>query len=314
MRVFSVVATVKDKNILKSLEVTGVSSFRFNSSHTDLRELENFLEYYSYNCALPLYIDLQGAKFRLSRSQQEFEILPGEQVIFGEPGPELKTISVDPRVLSYLSPGMKVSIEDGKIRLEVLKIEEKRARALVLKGGDIRPAKGMNISPHPVNQLELCPRDIEIVKSSRRHDFVRYALSFVSGPGEVAELKELSGRPVASKIERELPFGRVEEIANASDEIWLCRGDLFAQLGMRGFADFYRFFTKNIASLNKPVLMAGEVLEHMVDHPCATRSEICHLADLRDNGYSGIVLSNETAYGSFPIETVKTVLEVTSNE
>jgi pyruvate kinase len=60
--------------------------------------------------------------------------------------------------------------------------------------------------------------------------------------------------------------------------------------------------------------MAGEVLEHMVDTPFATRSELCHLKDIQRRGFAGVVLSNETAYGSFPIETIKTVLEVTSDE
>jgi pyruvate kinase len=314
MTKFSIVATVKDRKLLKSVEMMQASAVRFNSSHCDLGELESFLEYYNRNCSLPLYLDLQGAKFRLSRNQLEFEIKTGEQVILGSSGLELKTISIDPRALSYLSAGMRVSIEDGKIELEVLKAESEYARALVLRGGTIRAAKGMNVSPHPVNQIELSSRDAEIVALSKKYGFIRYALSFVSSSCEVTELKELSQRPVASKIERELPFDRIEDIAKASDEIWFCRGDLGAQLGTRGLVDFYRFFTRNIERLNRPVLMAGEVLEHMVDHPCATRSEICHLVDIKENGYAGVVLSNETAYGSFPIETIKTVLEVTSDE
>lgn len=314
MKAFSIVATVKDREILKSLEQVGADAIRFNASHVELKELESFLKYYSRNCTLPLYIDLQGAKFRLSRNQTELEVKTGEQIIFGSVGPRLKTISIDSRALSYLSPGMRVSLEDGKIETEILEIEPTRARALVLRGGLVRPAKGLNISPHPVNQPELSSRDVDVVISSRRYDFVRYALSFVSSPDEVLELKKLSERWVVAKIERELPFSRVEEIASASNEVWFCRGDLGAQLGVRGLADFYLYFTQNFKSLNRPVFMAGEVLEHMTVNPSATRSEICHLRDIKENGYAGVVLSNETAYGSFPIESIKTVLEVTGDE
>ena len=311
---FSIVATINERGLLKSIEMSGASAIRFNSSHVSLEELQKFISYYEDNCALPLYIDLQGAKLRLSRSQPIMEVKAGEQVVLGCRSSQLRSIAVDPRTLSYLSPGMRVSIEDGRIELQVLKLEADFARAMVLRGGVIRPAKGMNISPHPINQIELSSRDSDIVLATRKYGFVRYALSFVSSPSEVIELKELSGREVASKIERELPFSRIEEISASSDEIWFCRGDLGAQLGARGLVDFYAFFSDNLRKLYKPVLMAGEVLEHMVDTPFATRSELCHLKDIQRRGFAGVVLSNETAYGSFPIETIKTVLEVTSDE
>ena len=185
---------------------------------------------------------------------------------------------------------MRVSIEDGRIELEVLKAESEYARALVLRGGTIKAAKGMNISPHPVNQIELSSRDAEIVTLSKKYGFIRYALSFVSSSCEVAELKELSQRPVASKIERELPFDRIEDIAKASDEIWFCRGDLGAQLGTRGLVDFYRFFTRNIERLNRPVLMAGEVLEPW--WIILARGQICHLVDIKESG-AGVVLQRD---------------------
>ncbi|WP_367356715.1 pyruvate kinase [Mesotoga sp.] len=311
---FSIVATINDRKLLKSIEMAGATAIRFNSSHVTLEELEKFTSYYEDTCSLPLYIDLQGAKLRLSRNQPVMEIKAGEQVTLGSQCSHLKAIAIDPRTLSYLSPGMKISIEDGRIELQVLKQETDNARAIVLRGGVIRASKGMNISPHPINQIELSSRDSDIVLATRKYDFVRYALSFVSSPSEVIELKDLSGRPVTSKIERELPFSRVGEISSSSDEIWLCRGDLGAQLGARGLVDFYSYFSDNINELYKPVLMAGEVLEHMVDHPFATRSELCHLKDIQMKGFAGIVLSNETAYGTFPIEAIKTVLEVTSDE
>ncbi|MBN2253284.1 MAG: pyruvate kinase [Kosmotogaceae bacterium] len=314
MGVFSIVATISDRKALKSIEMARATAIRFNSSHTTLEELEKFISSYEDTCSLPLYIDLQGAKLRLSRNQPVMEIKAGEQVTLGSQCSHLKIIAVDPRTLSYLSPGMKISIEDGRIELQVLKQEADNARAIVLRGGVIRASKGMNISPHPINQIELSSRDSDIVLATRKYDFVRYALSFVSSASEVIELKELSGRPVASKIERELPFSRVEEISSSSDEIWLCRGDLGAQLGARGLVDFYSYFSQNISELHKPVLLAGEVLEHMVDHPFATRSELCHLKDIQFKGFAGVVLSNETAYGTFPIEAIKTVLEVTSDE
>ena len=86
---------------------------------------------------------------------------------------------------------------------------------------------------------------------------------------------------------------------------WLCRGDLGAELGIRSMAETVHRFSDGIGDRPVPVLMAGQVLEHMTEHPAPTRSEVCYLSDTLRAGYHGFVLSDEVAIGRYPIDSCK---------
>ena len=95
-------------------------------------------------------------------------------------------------------------------------------------------------------------------------------------------------------------------IAMIAEELWLCRGDLGAELGLRSMAETAQRFSSTISNLSIPVLLAGQVLEHMVKHPAPTRSEVCYLYEALLKGYRGFVLSDEAAIGCYPIESCRT--------
>ncbi len=94
-------------------------------------------------------------------------------------------------------------------------------------------------------------------------------------------------------------------IAAVADELWLCRGDLGAELGLRPMAEAVQRFSDSIGDLPIPALLAGQVLEHMVEHPAPTRSEVCDLYEALLKGYRGFVLSDEAAIGRYPIESCR---------
>jgi pyruvate kinase len=109
---------------------------------------------------------------------------------------------------------------------------------------------------------------------------------------------------VAAKIERREAAHAIASIAGRVDAIWICRGDLGVQLGAPGLARFVASLRPS--AFRVPVLMAGQVLEHLTRHRQPTRSEVCHLFDLADRGYRGFVLSDETAIGDDPLNAVET--------
>jgi pyruvate kinase len=316
---FKIFATIKDFSIARELLNAGVTAFRVNSSHMEIGELIEFLEEYQFHFYnIPLYIDLKGSKKRLRKDQRTVELIPGEKIVFAtSESPEIKTLLVEPAVLKLLSPNLNVSLNDGKIKLKILDNDGNRAYAIVLKAGRVHGAKGINfefLSDKNFRSFSLTEKDVEIISKTRDYPFVRYALSFVSSPEQIKNLRAISRRYVAAKIENYLDLDKLKEISSETDEIWFCRGDLGAHLGMRGLAKFYGEFVKSMRVFTCPVFMAGEVMEHMVDNPRPTRSEICHLYDLIEHGFSGIVLSNETVSGNFPIEVVKVVREVISGD
>lgn len=312
---FGIIVTVKNIEDVRALFGCRPEAFRINSSHMEVPALVDFVRAYPKSTTVPLYIDLQGSKLRIRRDQEELELLPGEVISVGIARHEiLKSLLIDSKAMDLISEGSKVLLDDGKMSIEIKGFISNGARAIVLRGGKIRPGKGFNLNPHPVVLNRLTDRDREIVDSTKNFPFVRYALSFAALPAEVSELKELSKRYIATKIERELSIEQIKELAAVSDELWICRGDLGVQLGLRNMGKFYIEISKDLSSFDVPVIMAGEVMDHMVENSIPTRSEICHLMDLKFKGYSGVVLSNETVYGKYPVEVINYVREVTSDE
>ncbi len=113
------------------------------------------------------------------------------------------------------------------------------------------------------------------------------------------------GAYLIAKLERRPALESVEEIAAAADELWLCRGDLGAELGLPGMAVASHRFSQQVRSLPVPSFLAGQVLEHLTAAPAPTRSEVTCLYDALAAGYRGVVLSDETAIGRFPVEACR---------
>ena len=113
---------------------------------------------------------------------------------------------------------------------------------------------------------------------------------------------------LVAKVERQEAIDHLPALYGAADELWICRGDLGAQLGIGSLARWlHRFVPRNGA---KPTLIAGQVLEHLTHHASPTRSEVCHLFDLLSRGYAGVVLSDETAVGRDPIQATTTCADL----
>jgi pyruvate kinase len=111
---------------------------------------------------------------------------------------------------------------------------------------------------------------------------------------------------LVAKLERRPALEDAMQIAQSADCLWLCRGDLGAELGLREMAVAVREFNRTIPVLPVPAILAGQVLEHMTEHETPTRSEICYLHDALEAGYRGVVLSDETAIGRHPQAAVRT--------
>jgi pyruvate kinase len=119
------------------------------------------------------------------------------------------------------------------------------------------------------------------------------------------QVDRLAGHPayLIAKLERGPALDEAGLIAASADELWLCRGDLGAELGLREMALAVRRFSEGAARCPVPVYLAGQVLEHMTGQPNPTRSEVCYLYDALAQGYHGVVLSDETAIGRYPVES-----------
>jgi len=303
------------EQVWKSLLAVGVTGFRLNTSHLSLPQLREWVErlgsFLSHrDLRLPLVLDLQGSKWRLGQFAPR-DLASGERVEL------VYAVSADrPDVLpiphadffqaAAVSSG-EIVLNDAKLRLAV---ESRRADAIcarVIQGGGIAPRKGITYTASKYRHESLSEMDQAVLGETTHLAGVRYAISYVKDAVEMAHYRAQMGASayLIAKLERQLAVDEAGQIAMSADELWLCRGDLGAELNAQAMAAAAFRFSKQVGTLRVPVLLAGQVFEHMTEHQAPTRSELCAAYDALMNGYRGFVLSDETAIGRDPIESCR---------
>jgi len=291
----------------------GVTAFRLNTSHLSLEVLVAWLEELNsflapFDPSPPIVLDLQGSKWRLG----EFPACAlelGQKVQFlyasaSEHSNALPVPHIDFFQAATLSSG-KITLNDAKIKLDIESCSSDMLTSVVTQGGEISARKGITLASSAYRQEKLSEKDHAIFAQTHDLGFIRYAISYVKDALEMAKYRANFGNSVylIAKLERGPAMDEARQIAECSDELWLCRGDLGAELGLKRMAETVARFSNKVAGLSTPVMLAGQVLEHMKDHPTATRSEVSYLYEALLKGYRGVVLSDETAVGRYPVES-----------
>ena len=304
-----------EKNIWVKMLNAGVDEFRLNTSHVSLSQFEIWLEKYShfyqnFDKKPNLILDLQGSKWRIGEIS-EFELISGEQVIIIDNESSngtgvLPVPHADFFKAAEISSG-EIVLNDAKCRLRIDTLADKIITADVIEGGLISSRKGIAFPDSDFRKEDLTIKDQEILEISRKFDFVRFAISYIKDAAEMQRYRSLLGgnRYLIAKIERKNAIEEIESIAELSNEIWVCRGDLGVEMGLIPMAQALHKINSIINGLKTNVILAGQVLEHMVKEPAPTRSEVCGIYNALQNGFTGFVLSDETAIGQFPVESCK---------
>ncbi len=306
-RTFQLVATLgpASLHLAGALARAGATAFRLNASHLSVERLEQALKVIDADSpGAPVVVDLQGAKMRLGLFPERLTAV-GERLTFAlEPGSTSEIPLPHPELFAALSTGDVLSADDGRLCFRVERSSPERAEAVALGAGPLRPRKGVNLLDHPVALGALSQADSAFIAAARSR--AAFAFSFMEDGREAAWLRARApGAAVIGKIERREAKERLAGIAPAVNAVWICRGDLGAQLGLAGMARFVA--SVRPAALPCPTLLAGQVVEHLTRGKEMTRSEVCHLCDVLDRGYAGIVLSDETAVGKDPVQAVSAV-------
>lgn len=294
----------------------GATAFRLNTSHLSLDQLQSWLERIDHFRAtsllgFPVVLDLQGSKWRVG-SFVPFELVKGQPVelVLAQEVRQPNILPV-PHFDFFTAAGSsngEIILNDAKIRLQVESAASERITARVVQGGVISTNKGITFASSTFRKEALSEKDRTILEQTRSFDNIRYAVSYVRDAEEMARYRLLMGPSVylIAKLERGPAMRDALAIANHADALWVCRGDLGAELGLVEMAKAVSRFTAAVPEVKVPVIMAGQVLEHMTDNPTPTRSEVCYLYDALQQGYRGFVLSDEVAVGKYPVESVRT--------
>ncbi|RPI28872.1 MAG: hypothetical protein EHM61_03570 [Acidobacteria bacterium] len=291
--------------LIEPLIDAGASTFRLNTAHMAFDSVEALVRRVrSFSDTLPIVLDLQGAKMRLG-TFPERQVTVNQEVIFAIQPSNVTDLPMEhAELVEQARPGDVMSVDDDRLRFQIL---EKTDRSLVtrtLSGGLLKSRKGINIAQHPVDLRGLREFDKEICRLAGRSSGTGCAISFMKDGHEADWVRHLAPHsPVVGKIERAEALPNFEAISERVESVWICRGDLGAQIGPAPMAKWISSITPR--SLNRPVLMAGQVMEHLTSHREPTRTEVCHLYDLVSRGYAGIVLSDETAIGGDPVRAAR---------
>ncbi len=313
---YEIVATLGPSSdtdtIWRAMLAAGATAFRLNTSHVSLPELAAWLDRlgacFAAGEAPPLILDLQGSKWRLGA-------LPAGELVAGQRVSVVCAASTRlPGVLPVPHPDFfraaavssgEIVLDDAKLCLRLEAMAGDALTARVTTGGPILPRKGITYTASAYRQEALHDTDLAILERTRHLTGIRYALSYVKDAVEMASYRRQIGgsTPLIAKLERQPAVDEAQQIAESAAELWLCRGDLGAELGARTMAATVSQFSDRVSELPVPVLLAGQIFEHLVEHPSPTRSEVCAAHDALKRGYRGLVLSDETAIGRDPIES-----------
>jgi pyruvate kinase len=324
---YDIVATLgpssKTRPVWEKMVSAGVNTFRLNTSHLSepdldlwLEELAPFLEV----TGTKLVLDLQGSKWRLGYFRpfrlilnHKIELVLAEQSewtdVLPVPHPDFfQAVLLLVEASSSQSEARgAIILNDAKATLRIEEAAIDRISARVIKGGVISPRKGITIKDVDYRCERLNGFDNYVFMAARNLPYSRFAISYLKDAQEMRVYRSSFGGSayLIAKLERHASLADAHHIVRYADELWLCRGDLGAELGMKALAEQVKTFSESLGNLPVSVFLAGQVLEHMTRHSTPTRSEVCYLYDSLVRGYRGVVLSDETAIGRYPVESCK---------
>jgi pyruvate kinase len=321
-----IVATIgpasAEEDVLTRLIAAGMDGARLNFSHgrhDDHGEHARRIRAAQEAAGRPLALiaDLQGPKVRVGDLDQPVVVRPGDDIVVaGEDAARDGDLPVAPAVLgSVLKPGQDVLIADGLVRLRVQEVEAGRARCEVITGGFIEEHKGVNVPGVPLPVPSLTEKDLADLEFALGLDVDYVAQSFVRTRADVAALRaklEEAGSQawVIAKIELKEAINELDGILDEADAVMIARGDLGVEIGVAEVPLLQKRIILAALEHGKPAITATQMLETMIGRPEPTRAEASDVANAILDGTSAVMLSAETAIGTYPVEAVETMARI----
>ena len=320
-----IVATVgpasNNKEMLRALAKEGVDVFRLNFSHgnhEDHLKVINLVREINQELGshIALLQDLQGPKIRVN------EVKPGTEIKAGE------SITITTRELlgnheivstSYenlprdVKVGDMILIDDGKIELKVSEVRDIDVICKVVYGGPLKSRKGINLPFSKVSAPSLTEKDMADLEFGLKHKVDWVALSFVRKAKDIESLRAIidshnSTTRIIAKIEKPEALENIDAIIGATDAVMVARGDLGVEIWMEEVPMVQKMLVEKCNKAAKPVIVATQMMESMIENPRPTRAETNDVANAVMDGADALMLSAETAAGKYPIEVIRSMV------
>ena len=318
------------KTIKKIIELSkaGSNAFRLNCSHlseNDLAEYINKIRRAEEIIKKPIgvLVDLQGPKIRIGNvSEINNSLKKGDTFIFDNSkaiGNNKRVYLSNSKVFSSVKKGHLILIDDGNIHLKITSIKKNLIRTKVIQGGILKSKKGVNLPQSDLKTSALSSADKKYIKIAKNSNVDWIALSFVQKPSDIKELRKLCDNKISimAKIEKPSALKFINEICEIADGIMIARGDLGVELPIETVPGWQKKIIRTSRVKGKPVVVSTQMLESMTSSLTPTRAEVSDVANAVFEGTDAIMLSAESASGSYPVETVKMMHKIafsTENE
>jgi pyruvate kinase len=328
MRRAKIVATLgpatSSYETIEQLVIAGLDVARLNLSHGE-REVHEVAYANvrrasdSTGHAVGILADLQGPKIRLGRfADGPHQLETGDIfTITAEDVAGTKEIvgTTFPQLVKDVSPGDPILVDDGKVRLKVLDTDGTRVRTEVIVGGKVSNNKGLNLPGVALTAAALSAKDEDDLRWALRLGVDIVALSFVRSPRDAQRARVImaeEGRrvPLIAKIEKPEAIEALQEIIDAFDGVMVARGDLGVELPLEMVPIVQKRAVELARRWAKPVIVATQMLESMIENPVPTRAETSDVANAVLDGADAVMLSGETSVGAHPVTVVETMARI----
>lgn len=299
---------------IADLYEAGANVFRFNLSHGSHAEHKQRLECVrrlekEQSRHIGVIMDLQGMKLRIGKMRVPLWLKPGQTVRFDDdpqPGGADRICLPHPQFLQALKEGSNVLMDDGKIRLKVIKAMGHTAEAEVVIGGEIFSHKGVNVPGIGLQTPVLTAKDEKDLEFALKAGADWVALSFVQSPKDVEDVRQraIGKTRLLTKIENQMAIKNLEAIVAVSDAVMVARGDLGVELPPEEVPIHQKHIINVCRRAGKPVVVATQMLDSMVRANTPTRAESSDVATAVYDGADAVTLSAETAVGKYPRDAV----------
>ncbi len=324
-----IIATIgpasSSKEMLKKMMLAGVDVCRLNFSHgthqDHLKVIKNIREINEeLSLSASILADLQGPKLRVGEIENgELELNKGDEIVF------VTNECIGTKEHIYMSyqqfpmdvkAGETILIDDGKIKLEVVETNKTdKVVAKVIYGGFLKPRKGVNLPNTKISQPCLSEKDLKDLDFALEQNVDWVALSFVREVTDLVELKEIIKKAkkktyVIAKIEKPEALANIKAIIDLTDGIMVARGDLGVEVDFYTVPLLQRSIVEMCYKTSKPVIIATQMMEGMINNFRPTRAEVNDVASAVLMGADTLMLSGETSVGKFPVEVIESMHQV----
>ena len=328
-----IVATVgpasSSQTVLEDMISNGCSVFRINFSHgsheshgESIANIRQAAERLNQNVAI--LGDLQGPKIRIGAIKgNSFPLEVGQELLLDSTIPDEDG---SPDGVSYVcetlaqscSPGRVLMLDDGRVQLEVTSVDGEAISTRVVAGSKLSSRKGLNLQGGGLAEDALTEKDLRDMKFAASQNLDYICVSFPACAEDMLDARnKLDKLGCETKLIAKLERAEVVEseevidaMINSCDGVMVARGDLAVEVGFEAVTSFQKQIVARARKLNKPVIVATQMMESMIESPVPTRAEVSDVANAVFDYADAVMLSAETAVGDFPVEVIKTVYNV----